>query len=314
MAHNLFLGMYTFTVKKARTSNKQVLDNNQYLSNAYSEIDESKSKFTEGFVKDIIALIDNKAYKNDKNTHGAILEDKAINSKQRTLDLLINGGITGIKQFVISEDGKKRVLSNKEIVGLKFFARVWLPANTETGYIFIQRYGSLSIKPIFDSILKEVYSTNGHTLISGRALPTTTQKRLKEFLKKSSIRDVTILSKTKTNQTGQPNSTSASIRLRNIKTIKKGTIQQDDIDAALKEHGFKIGNRKYEMKATYENTDGSVKEEKTAVLDSSEETINIIPNIIIPQWCIDNDNYPIFKKIQELVDNEMAQIKKEAKL
>ena len=57
-----------------------------------------------------------------------------------------------------------------------------------------------------------------------------------------------------------------------------------------------------------------MKEEKTVMLDSSEETINIIPNIIIPPSCIDKDNYPIFSKMQEFVDREMIQVRKEAKL
>ena len=69
------------------------------------------------------------------------------------------------------------------------------------------------------------------------------------------------------------------------------------------------------MTATYESrSEGKKEEEKTVKLDSSQNTINIIPNILIPISYVDEDGYPIFEKIQQFVDNEIEQIKAESKM
>lgn len=311
MGHNLFLGMYTFKIKKYYTSDIEFIENNEFLSLAYPDC---KNKFAEGFVQDIISLIDNKAYKNNLKTHGAILDEKSLNISSRTLDIIIDGGLTGIKQFLIDESGNKSILSDKEIVGLKFYARIWLPANTKTGYLFIQKYGSLSIKPIFDSILQKVLNNRGYTLAYNRLFPTTTIIRQKEFLKHSTLKDVIIVSKFSSHETGAADASSATIKLKNIVKAKSNGLEMEDVSAALKNHGFSIAARNYEIKATYEQITGDYKEEKTVSIDDSEETINVIPNIVIPRYCIDIDNYPILSQLQMFVDKEMMQVKKEAKL
>ena len=88
------------------------------------------------------------------------------------------------------ESGEKKILSDKDIVGLKFFARIWLPAGGNTVYFFIQRYGSLSIKPIFDSIIRKVLEKRKYSMVEGDLKPTTTKKRLDHFTKFSIIKDV----------------------------------------------------------------------------------------------------------------------------
>jgi len=311
MSHNLFLGMYSFRIKKQFTKNIKAINNNEFLSHAYPDED---YKFEKGFVQDVISLIDNKTYKNDKNTHGAILESKEFDSKKRTIDLIIDGGITGIKQYIIDESGEKEELSDKKTVGLKFYARIWLPANSNSGYLFIQKYGTLSIKPIFDSIIKKVLKKNDCSLVNRKLIATTTKKRQEYFMKYSSIKDVIVISKKSILDTNSVQASQAMIRLKNIKFVSDNKIDKEDINKALKRHGFKILGRNYEMKATYENKVNDYKEQKTVILDDSEETINLIPSIVVPNRCIDKDNYPIFKRMQELVDSEMLQIKKEAKL
>jgi hypothetical protein len=311
MSHNLFLAMYTFGIKKVNTSDTERVEINNFLSNAYPD---EENKFTDGFVQDVINLIDEKAFKNERKTHGAILDEKAVKSSRRILDILIDGGITGIKQFIINEEGKRSELSENEIVGPKFFARIWLPSNTSTGYLFIQKYGALSIKPIFDDILKSILKTRNYSLINSRIIPTTTKKRQIEFLKKSTIRDVLIVSNNSSHETGAADASSASIRLNKVVTKGSKTINKKEISAALKNHGFKIGDRNYLIKAIYQKRDENYKEERTVALDNSEETINVIPNIVIPSNCIDMDNYPIFDRLQEFVDAEMIQVKNEAKI
>jgi len=313
--HKLYLGMYSFQIKKRNTSNDDIVDINDFLSVSYPE---AEVKFKNGFAEEIIRLFDEKAFKNEQNTHGGTLDDKSVASENRYFDILIDGGITGIKQFLVDEDGNKQTISKDNIVGLKFFARFWLPAGCKTGYLFIQKYDSLSIKPLFDDLISKVFKNHGYkTVGSGSGLmPTTTKIRLQKFLKKASIRDVTVISKESSHDSGAGDAQIVTIKLKNIIVNKQDkNITKEVVDAALKNHGFTLGDREYEMTATYESrSEGKKEEEKTFKLDSSHNSINIIPNIVIPNSCIDEDGYPIFDKIKDFVDSEIEQIKKESKM
>jgi len=247
-----------------------------------------------------------------------LTDSSTIKSKERILDILIDGGITGIKQYIIKEKGVKDVLSDKDIVGPKFYARIWLPASTKTGYIFIQKYGGMSIKPIFDSLMKELLDKYELSLFKQKLSPTTTKVRLKRFLKHAALKDITIVSRSSQHSTGEAEASTVEVRLKNFKLLKETKdqlkIELNDIKKALGKHGFKIGNKQYDIKGTLEYDHGNnTKEERTTSLDNTDETINIVPNILISEDCIDKDNYPIFEKMKKLVDEEMKQIRKEAK-
>jgi len=56
MAHNLYLGMYTFSVKRKHTKNTEIIDNNELLEACYPELD--NNKFEKGFAQDLISLLD----------------------------------------------------------------------------------------------------------------------------------------------------------------------------------------------------------------------------------------------------------------
>ena len=309
--HNLFLGMYTFGIKRKNRPNSESLSVNDFLSMAYSE---DGNKFQEGFVPQVIKLLDECVYKNSKNTHGATLEECTFSSNERVLDLLLNGGITGIKQYIIDEEAQKTELSPEEVVGMKFYGRIWLPSGSNAGFLFIQKYGSLSIMPIFESIIKDILGKHNLKLVQNRLIGTTTNKRLEHFLKYSSIRDVVIVSKKNLHSSIGTIASSATIRLKNIiRSKNQDIISGEEIQQALKSHGFTIGERDYDIKATYEQKVEDYKEEKTVSLDSSNETVNIIPNIVIPKSYINEDNSPNFEKMKSFVDSELEVIMSEAK-
>lgn len=311
--HKLLLSMYSFQIKKRNTSNKDIIDLNTFLSDSYPD---AEKKFSEGFAKEVINFFDEKAFKNEKKTHGGTLDDKSIASENRYFDLLIDGGITGIQQFLVNDEGERLTISKDKIVGLKFYARFWLPAASKTAYLFIQKYDSLSIKPLFDDLIHKLLLNHGHSIAGTGLTQTTTKKRLKAFLKKAVIRDVTVISKNSSHDTGVGDAQTVTIKLKNIEINKEDkTVSRDVVESALKNHGFTLGDRQYEMTATYESrVDNKKEEEKTVKLDTSPDSINIIPNIIIPKSCIDEDGYPLFDKMKEFVDNEITQIRLEAKM
>lgn len=312
--HKLYLGMYSFQIKRKRTANLEAIGINDFLSEAYPD---EENKFI-GFAKDVIDLLDEKAFKNKQNTHGGILDQKSVASDRRYFDILIDGGLTGIEQFIVDEDGNREKITKDKIVGLKFFARFWLPAGNKTAYVFIQRYRDLGLKPLFDEIIREVLRKKDCSIASyGNTIKqTTTKKRLENFLKRSLLRDITIYSKMSSHETGAGDAESIMVKLKHVK-IKKSSnkIDRKVIDDALKNHGFTLGNREYEISATYETLiDGKKEEEKTTKLDASSDSINLIPNIIIPNNCIDENGYPIFLQMKAFVDEEIEQIKREANL
>lgn len=303
--HRLFLSMYTFQIKRRNTSNLDVIDNNAFLSKAYPDVED---KFAQGFVQDIIKLFDLKLFKNKEETHGGILEESDFNSGNRTFDLMLNGGLKGLKQYLINENGDKKDISEKEIVGLKFFARIWLPANTSTGYIFIQRYNDISLKTLFDEIIYEVLYKHKFILAGQRTVKTTTKVRQKEFLKKAGVQEITVAVYNSPNDTGAPNATSATIRLKDI-AFKKNKISKEDVDSELKKKGIEV-NTAYTYQTKYKAEIDGYSEEKTI---KENNTLDLIPNILISSDCIDDNNHPIFKKMQSFVMAEMEQIKQEAK-
>lgn len=312
--HKLYLGMYSFQIKKNFTRNTESVDINDFLSDAYPD---AKNKFSDGFSQEIINLFDAKTFKNKGKTHGGTLEESSIASEKRYFDILIDGGLTGIRQFIVNEDGTKSTISADKTIGLKFYARFWLPAGNKTGYVFIQKYGALSIKPLFDEIIKVTLKNHGYKISNpgNRMHAITTKKRLEKFLKSSTVRDVTVISKQSKHETGAGDAQSVIIKLRNIAVNKKDKkIDQSVIKDALKNHSLKLGKSgKYDMSLTYVSKQASGTEERTAKLEQSTEEINIIPNILIPEKCIDSDRYPIFNEVKEFTDKEIKQILKESR-
>lgn len=304
--HRLFLSMYTFQIKKRNTSNKNVIDINDFLSMAYPEL---QNKFEKGFVQDIIHLFDFKLFKSKGDTHGGILEEKSFSSKSRTLDLMINGGAKGLKQYLINEEGEKEEISDKEIVGLKFFARIWLPAGTNVGYLFIQRYSGASLKPLFDTIIDNVLS-NHNLILAGRTIEkTTTKKRQEKFLKEASVSKITVLVSNSKHDTGVPSTQTANIALKNI-SLKKEKVNMSSVKGLLKSSGINVeGSFSYNV--LYQSESDGYKEEKTV---KGNENYSLIPNTPITSDCIDANNHPIFEKMQQFTTSEMEQILKEAKL
>lgn len=302
--HRLLLTMHSFKIKMRRKSNKDIIDIDNFLSEHYQSV---SNKFEEGFVQDIIKLFDLKLFKNESDTLGGILEESKINKSERTFDIMINGGTKGLKQYLIDENGAKKEISDKEIVGLKFFARIWLPSHSNTGYIFIQKYNSISIKPLFDELLKEVFTNSKYCLVGSRTVRTTTVKRQNAFLKSSKAKEIIVTTFDSPHDTGGPKTTLAVISLKIFSPNKK--FGKEYVKRQLNNIGIKI-NSSFGYKIKYESNYEGYKEEKTV---DDDDIINLIPNTVIPTYCIDRNNHPIFDKMREFVSAEMEQIIKESK-
>lgn len=301
--HRLFLGMYSFKIKKRTTSNKDVIGINDFLSRAYPDLER---RFEKGFVQDIINLFDLKLFKTKDETHGGILEEMDFSQKNRTFDLMINGGVKGLKHYLINEEGGKAEISDSDIIGLKFFARIWMPAGSDAGYIFIQRYNNSSLKPLFDSIVQSVLDKYNFILAGGRIEKTTTEKRQKKFLNKASVKEITVIIPESAHDTGLPTPRTAYISLKRV-PLNKEKINRNTVMVLLERMGIKV-ERDFSYQTLYETDDNGYREEKTVKADLEEK---LIPNTLISSDCIDENNHPIFKKMQMFATNEMEQVLKE---
>lgn len=317
MKHKLYLDLYSFKFRE-RNSKKDDLDkglsNNEFLSKAYSSVEENK--FSQGFAQNIISFLDQKVYKNRDGTRGAILENKMIREADRVFDILINGGTTGLKQYIIDEEGKKEEIDKKDIVGLKFYARFWLPSGSDTGFIFLQKYGGISIKPIFDSIIVDIIEPLNLVKSAARLKATTTQKRMQEFLDSSDIKEVTLIGNNRINETGGLRASSAELRFsgtNSIRTLSPRKIREKAKKEA-KKFGFILEGTEYKVKVKYvQKINENTKQQRTVYLGEESDENKIIPNIWIPKDLINTDNSPKFKELGDFVDQEIEQLKKEAK-
>lgn len=313
MKHKLYLDLYSFTFKEKGKNGKQ-LSNNDFLSKAYPSITENK--FIEGFAQQMINLLDKKVYKNKEGTRGAILETKLLKGENRIFDILINGGTTGIKQYLINEEGKQEDINEKDVIGLKFYARFWLPAGSKTGFIFLQKYGGISIKPIFDSMIEDLIKPLNLTKTAAKLKATTTKKRMEEFLKHSDVKEITIIGENGKFDTGGLNSSTAEIRLKRISSVKELS-RKDIIKKAkkdLKKYGFSIADRDYKIKAKFAYKINEDTTQVRTIYLGNEEDHNIVPNILIPNFLINEDNSPKFKQLGSFVSKEIEQLKKESEL
>lgn len=312
MAHNLFLSTFEFKVKKNKSDSKnKTISVNEFLSLAYPN-----KNFAEGFVQDIVDLFDKTAVKSNGDTHGAALEEnKDIQESKRIFDFMLDGGLTGIKQFLVNEDGTKTTIENSKIVGPKFFVRFFLPSGSNSCYLFLQKYSSLSIKPLLDTIIKKVLENHG-LFISGKLTQLTTKKRQELFFQYARLKEVSIVEKSSHSDTGVFGASKAFIKLSSLKHSKDEVIDEKQITKLLKRHGISIKDfSDYDVQGKYLHQVEDYKEEKTLpIIGVAEEDLNFVPNLFIPAMYRNEDNHPIFEKMQKFVDIEIDNLNKESKI
>jgi hypothetical protein len=311
MKHELYLDIYTFQIKPFKKRNAEIIEINTFLENAYPA---KSNKFVSGFVDDIVNKAKN-IIKNGQGNMGALFDKKDVNHSKRYFDLLLDGGTTGIEQFIIDKDGKKTTAAKENIIGPKFYGRFWLPTGSKTGYIFIQSYTNLSLKPIFDALLSGVLRDHSYTLESGRIKKTTTNHRQKQFMKYAFPKAITVVKKSDINDTSKPSASSIEIKIRGLNMFDKLKPQQRKTAAlnALKNNDIELKNDNFNYNITFESNINGEKQERTTTLDSSDDSINLIPRILIPAYCADNKNYPSFDKMKEFIDQEIVIITNEAR-
>ena len=309
MSHKLNLGMYSFRIKETHQSDTESLSVGEFFEKAYPDQEQPFVSFGDDFLNHLKSL-----YKTEDKDLGGILLQSKFDIVNRKLDFLIDGGITGIKQSLISSTEECQEITPEDTVGLRFFIRIWME-QSNSGYIFIQSYSVLSIRKLIQEILYKTLKDKGFSIVQKHIQKTTTRKRMEEFLKDSVPIAVSIINKTSDFDPAKTKTSSARIELRGNLPLASN-ITKDDIKLhARTKHGIILENKNiYRYNVTYQTlNERGDKEERTIPLETDLGDVKLIPNIVVPQECIDNDNYPIFDKIQKFCDDEIEQIMREIK-
>ena len=97
MSHKLNLGMYSFRIKETHQSDMESLSVGEFFEKAYPDQEQPFVSFGDDFLNHLKSL-----YKTEDKDLGGILLQSKFDIVNRKLDFLIDGGITGIKQSLIS--------------------------------------------------------------------------------------------------------------------------------------------------------------------------------------------------------------------
>lgn len=309
MKHDLLLGIYTFQIKTRNKSDKFIKAINDFLEEAYPYKDD---KFKDGFCADIRNSISEVVKSND-GSQGALFHKQGSNLNERYYDIMLDGGNTGIQQFIVDENTKETTVAGKDkIIGPRFFGRFWLPSSSNTAYVFIQSYHNINIKGVFDAIISNVLDGHNMKMVPGRLVKTTTVKRHKDFIKNSIPKSITLVKPTSAFSTDDIYAEQVEITLKNIDLPTDADTNKimAGIKKLLGQSNITIENEKDFTYTTIRKNYDDNSQRKTA-LELSENDINFIPRIRIDADCVDENNHPIFQKLREFVDEEIESIKSE---
>lgn len=300
MEHKLYLETLEFKIKKINARRHDVLTNQEVLSTLYPGSDKAFKRL----VQDLINQIGQKTHLPYKNkTHGGLLVKWELSVPNRTADFIINGGLTGLEQSQINKDGGIKLISADDIIGLPHFVRIWLPAGTDSGFVFMQKYGgAANIKLLLTELIHNILKPNDLILVERRLKSVTTKERMEDFISKSKLHSISLVQTKRINDTGSVKTQSTRIKLSGLKKSSVENYTIDSIGEDLSERGITIsGNEKFSVTALLKNG----KEEKTVTLDQTGDYDGFIPNLNIPEKCYDTKKNPIFKKMQKFVTSEM---------
>lgn len=310
---DLLLGIYSFKIKPKRKSDHHVIQIDKFLNDAYPSV---SNKFMQGFCADIKNMT-TAVIKNNEGNVGAIFTKEAVNQAKRYYDILLDGGNTGVEQFIIDETTGKRTKAGKDkIIGPQFFARFYLPSGTDTAFVFIQSYANMTIKGIYDTIVNELLDKYEFRMVPGRLQQTTTSKRYQQFINSSESVAVSMIKKVGHSNTNALQANTVKINLEGISLPKGLTEAQiiDNIIKTLNTVNIKVTNRTGFTYNTKLKNQGD-KSQRTASLGYRKQDLNFVPRIIMDTKCIDtNTNFPIFKQVQEFIDDEIGILRKENKI
>ncbi len=305
MGHQLSLNIYSVQFKLLRK--QDIIENNDVLSILYPDIE--GDKFQNGFCAELVKQIETKPFKTNDNTHGAKIDSSNMAFSNRIFDFILDGGLTGLEQFIIDENGdEKQKIGASDIVGHKFFIRIWMPTGNST-FVFIQKLSGLSLKPLVEDLLLNL--VKNYDLRIAKFNQVTTQKRLEEFNQKSTLKYISIISSESQSDTGI-NAKEVEIRLKGISGISSKTTNiLTKIKDVLNKHKITLEKNTVTTKGVFEYEEDGLKQERTGVIQKNGGDIQLIPGILIPNECIGSDNYPIFQNVRNFVDSEMKQLKTE---
>lgn len=211
MAYSLKLDIYSFQLKKIKSSTtgwnkngKEVIRHhieNEFVS-SFDEVvksfinEDTKDKpYMEAFLFNFMKSFNSSFVTNDENTKAiSITEDlqRGFSSQKFTAWGMYKGGTTGILRDVYKNNNANDItgkLLEDNVASLSFFYKLWIPQDSNMGFVMLQSYTSTGCTALFKERFEKYVENCGYKVFWRKIIP---DSYVKLFLSNAFIREIRV--------------------------------------------------------------------------------------------------------------------------
>ena len=312
MAHNLKLNIWSIRFEEKIGNEYSVIDIKNLLSIFLDNPELDKKEIFKNFVTKYIASFNDQFVNDEDETKAFTYEDIKFDSGKNIIYGRIKGGLTGIEQDVYVRDSKEptnKKIHKDEVSTLPYHFFIWLPYDSNMGYLMTQSYTSISINNVFLEHFAAFFKSKK---IRINKSPQVSKRRLEEFYNSSYVYKISLVKK--------------KLPRSARKKFNQVLLEEENVNMMLSFTGFKFQAQEFFSKWTkiktnlkdlaIENEDDydiTVYYENDADKKASANMANpklILPSIFIPDNVkeIGSDN-PHFERTISFCASELEEIK-----
>lgn len=314
MAHNLKLNIWSIGFEEKIGNEYSDIDIKTVFSSFLDNTETDKKEIFQNFVKKYIASFNDQFVNDEDETKAFTYEDIKFDSGKNIIYGRIKGGITGIEQDVYFRDSKEptdKKIHKDEVSTLPYHFFIWLPYDSNMGFLMTQSYTSISINNVFLEHFATLFKSKK---IRINKSPQVSKKRLEEFYNSSYVYRISLVKK--------------KLPRDARKKFNQVFLEEENVNMMLSFTGFKFKAKEFFSKWTsiktnlkdlaIENEDDydlTVYYENDANKKASATMANpklILPSIFIPDSVKErgSDN-PNFDRTISFCETELEEIKKD---
>lgn len=314
MAHNLKLNIWSIGFEEKIGNEYSDIDIKTVFSSFMDNAVTDKKEIFQNFVKKYIASFNDQFVNDEDETKAFTYEDIKFDSGKNIIYGRIKGGLTGIEQDVYFRDSKEptdKKIHKDEVSTLPYHFFIWLPYDSNMGFLMTQSYTSISINNVFLEHFATLFKSKK---IRINKSPQVSKKRLEEFYNNSYVYRISLVKK--------------KLPRDARKKFNQVFLEEDNVNMMLSFTGFKFKAKEFFSKwssiktnlkdLAIENEDDydlTVYYENDANKKASATMANpklILPSIFIPDNVKESgsDN-PNFDRTISFCETELEEIKKD---
>lgn len=331
MAYKLKLDIYQFSlyhilerrhlrngaITQFRTEEQSVLFED-YARHIMPNVNEEN--YISTILQDLVHDFNNTFALNDSETQGVTIttsEYNGFNSHNNTFWGLFKGGTTGIRREIYDRDNAQDPTGEirmDDISSVPYFFEIWMPLDSDDGYLFIQSYTSLTCATAFRNQLGKYFISKDYKPIWNKCIP---RHYIDNYLRNSFIKGIRInYDKPIVPENAEEGITTPIRYAHRTTLLDQFAIPFERIRDVV---GFKR-----EIKDMLENIDIDVPEDEknikviytdgrgTSASASLNNIETILPNILLDEELLDqNTQLPKWNDLHTFLDGLLSEIKTE---